>query len=236
MRPFLEAETALLASGRYPCRNIDQNMADLEGAGRRQRNRPPASCESGSRTFGLDVVQAYMGHVQDNAEESVRRVIGRSRGRFTYPMDHGAVIEVAVRVDRETARGDDRLHRHLCPQQNGNYNAPKFHQPAVVLYVFRTLVGRDIPLNEGCLKPLRHPARRLHAQPRIPRGGDRRQHRGQPGHHRNALYGALGVIAGSQATMNNFVWGNERVPELRDHRRRHRRGPGLRRRAACRCT
>lgn len=104
--------------------------------------------------FGLDVVRAYMGHVQDNAEESVRRVIDRLKdGRFTYPMDHGATIKVAVTVDSENreARID---FTGTSAQHSGNYNAPRSICRAVVLYVFRTMVGADIPLNEGCLKPL----------------------------------------------------------------------------------
>ncbi|MEO0751464.1 MAG: hydantoinase B/oxoprolinase family protein [Pseudomonadota bacterium] len=198
---------ALLASGRYPCRNIEHNMADLKAQ--------IAANETGRQellkvveTFGLDVVQAYMGHVQDNAEESVRRVIDRLHdGRFSYPMDSGLQIEVEVSVDRaaRTAKVD---FTGTSPQHAGNYNAPKAIASAVVLYVFRTMVGSDIPLNQGCLKPLeivipegsminpRYPAAVISGNTEVSQAAC------------NALYGALGVIAGSQATMNNFVWGN----------------------------
>ncbi len=207
---FLEAEAeACLASGRHPCRNIPQNMADLKAQ--------VAANETGRQEllkvvdhYGLDVVRAYMGHVQDNAEESVRRVIDRLKdGHFRYPMDHGAVIEVRVSVDRDrrSARID---FTGTSPQHSGNYNAPAAICRAVVLYVFRTLVGADIPLNEGCLKPLEivipegsmlnpvYPAAVIAGNTEVSQAVC------------NALYGALHAMAGSQATMNNFVWGNDR--------------------------
>ncbi len=206
---FLD-ETAeeVFASGTYPCRNIAQNMADLKAQ--------VAANETGRQellkvveNFGFDVVRAYMGHVQDNAEESVRRVIDRLKdGQFTYPMDHGAVIEVKVSVDR-VARSATIDFTGTSAQHSGNYNAPKSICRAVVLYVFRTMVGADIPLNEGCLKPLRiiipdgsmlnpkRPAAVISGNTEVSQAAC------------NALYGALGVIAGSQATMNNFVWGND---------------------------
>ena len=196
-----------LGSGRYPCRNIPQNMADLKAQ--------VAANETGRRellrvvqNYGLDVVEAYMGHVQDNAEESVRRVIDRLKdGTFIYPMDHGAVIEVEVKVDRANRRATIDF-TGTSPQHSGNYNAPFSICRAVVLYVFRTMVGADIPLNEGCLKPLQiivpegsmlnptYPAAVIAGNTEVSQAAC------------NALYGALGVIAGSQGTMNNFVWGN----------------------------
>ncbi|WP_135506664.1 hydantoinase B/oxoprolinase family protein [Roseovarius aestuariivivens] len=206
---FLEAEAeAVLRSGRYPCRNVGQNMADLKAQ--------VAANETGRQalmkvveTYGADVVHAYMGHVQDNAEESVRRVIDRLRdGRFSYPMDHGATIEVAVTVD-QSAREATIDFTGTSGQQEGNYNAPRSICRAVVLYVFRTMVGADIPLNEGCLKPLNivipegsmlnpvYPAAVISGNTEVSQATC------------NALYGALHVIAGSQATMNNFVWGND---------------------------
>jgi 5-oxoprolinase (ATP-hydrolysing) len=206
---FLEGKaTEVLSSCRYPCRNIPQNMADLKAQ--------VAANETGRHAllkvvnaYGLDVVQAYMGHVQDNAEESVRQVIGRLKdGSFTYPMDTGAVIKVAVRVDTE-ARSAVIDFTGTSPQSSGNYNAPYSICRAVVLYVFRTMVGADIPLNEGCLKPLRiiapegsmlnpaYPAAVIAGNTEVSQATC------------NALYGALHVIAGSQGTMNNFVWGNE---------------------------
>jgi 5-oxoprolinase (ATP-hydrolysing) len=204
-----EAETrALLGSGRYPCRNINENMADLIAQ--------IAANETGAREvrkmvkhFGLDVVQAYMRHVQDNAEESVRRVIGSLRdGQFSYPLDSGARIEVKITVDRD-AREATIDFTGTSKQGANNYNAPRAVCGAAVLYVFRTLVDADIPLNEGCMKPLkivtpegsminpRYPAAVIAGNTEVSQAVT------------NALYGALGVIAGSQATMNNFVWGND---------------------------
>ena len=204
-----EAETrALLASGEYPCRNIDQNMKDLEAQ--------VAANATGIRevhkmidSFGIDTTLSYMGHVQANAEASVRRVIGRLKdGQFTYPMDFGQEIKVAVRVDAENGTAEIDF-TGTSPQGANNYNAPRSICNAVVLYVFRTLVGADIPLNEGCLKPLKiiapegsminpkYPAAVIAGNTEVSQNIC------------DCLFGALGVIAGSQATMNNFVWGNE---------------------------
>ena len=206
---LLEQEArAVLASGKYPCRTPDQNMADLKAQ--------VAANETGKREllkvcahYGTDVVTAYMGHVQDNAEESVRRVIDRlSDGAFTYPMDTGQEIKVKVTVDRD-AREAIVDFSGTSAQHTGNYNAPFAVCRAVVLYVFRTMVGSDIPLNEGCLKPLRlivpegsmlnpqYPAAVIAGNTEVSQAAC------------NALYGALGVIAGSQGTMNNFIWGND---------------------------
>ncbi|MGR3647859.1 MAG: hydantoinase B/oxoprolinase family protein [Shimia sp.] len=198
----------VLASGMYPARNPDQNMADLKAQ--------VAANETGRREllkvvdhYGLGVVQAYMGHVQNNAEESVRRVIDRlTDGSFSYPMDHGASIEVQVSVDRD-AREAVIDFTGTSGQHPGNYNAPMSVCRAVVLYVFRTMVGAEIPLNEGCLKPLRivvpdgsmlnpvYPAAVIAGNTEVSQATC------------NALYGALGVMACSQATMNNFIWGND---------------------------
>ncbi|MDA4846718.1 hydantoinase B/oxoprolinase family protein [Hoeflea sp. E7-10] len=201
---------ALLGSGRYPCRNIDQNMADLEAQ--------IAANETGVRevrrmiaTYGQEAVIAYMGHVQDNAEESVRRVITRlENGHFTYPLDSGAQISVTITVDPD-AREAAIDFTGTSGQDEGNYNAPSSISTAVVLYVFRTLVGADIPMNEGCLKPLRiiAPAGTM-INPQYPAAviaGNTEVSQSIA----DCLYGALGVIAGSQGTMNNFVWGNDRL-------------------------
>jgi 5-oxoprolinase (ATP-hydrolysing) len=205
-----EAEArVLLTSGPYPCRNVTQNLADLKAQ--------VAANETGRQellkavdTYGLDVVEAYMGHVQSNAEECVREVIGRlTDGQFTYPMDIGTQIKVAIRVDGN-ARQATVDFTGTSPQHSGNYNAPHAIAKAVVLYVFRTLVGKDIPLNEGCLKPLtiivpegtmlnpRYPAAVIAGNTEVSQAAC------------NALYGALGVLAAGQGTMNNFVWGNDR--------------------------
>ena len=158
--------------------------------------------------FGLDVVQAYMGHVQDNAEESVRRVITRLKdGAFTLPLDNGAQIQVAIRVNTQ-ARSAQIDFTGTSPQQTNNFNAPTAVCMAAVLYVFRTLVDDDIPLNAGCLKPL---------EVIIPQGSMLNPN--SPASVvagnvetssciTNALYGALGGMAASQCTMNNFTFGN----------------------------
>jgi 5-oxoprolinase (ATP-hydrolysing) len=147
--------------------------------------------------------------VQDNAEESVRRVIDRlTDSAFSYPMDHGAHIEVSVKVDKN-AREAVIDFTGTSAQHSGNYNAPYAVCCAVVLYVFRTLVGADIPLNQGCLKPLKIIAPRgTMLNPEFPAAviaGNTEVSQATC----NALYGALGVIACSQATMNNFIWGYE---------------------------
>jgi 5-oxoprolinase (ATP-hydrolysing) len=206
-----EAEArALLASGRYPCRNIDHNMADLT-AQIAANAKGANELRKAVTQFGADVVQAYMQHVQDNAEESVRRVIDvLEDSRFTYPLDSGAQIEVAITVDRAT-RGATIDFTGTSPQDSLNYNAPLAICHAVVLYVFRTLVGSDIPMNEGCLKPIRilapegsfinpaYPAAVISGNTEVSQA------------IAETLYGALGVMAGSQGTMNNFVYGNEEL-------------------------
>ncbi len=198
----------ILASGQHPCRNINQNMADL--AAQVAANATGARELSGIvDQFGLDVVQAYMGHVQDNAEESVRRVLDVLKDcRFTYPLDSGARIKVQVSVDHET-RSAVVDFTGTSPQDEMNYNAPFSICRAAVLYVFRTLVGADIPMNEGCLKPIRivvpkgtminpeYPAAVISGNTEVSQA------------IADTLYGALGVVAGSQGTMNNFVYGND---------------------------
>jgi 5-oxoprolinase (ATP-hydrolysing) len=205
-----EAEMiALLKSGKYPSRNPEQNMADLKAQ--------IAANEKGLQElrkmvaqFGLDVVQAYMRHVQDNAEESVRRVITRLKdGSFTLPLDNGAKISVAIRVDAKK-RSAEIDFSGTSAQQLNNFNAPTAVCMAAVLYVFRTLVDDDIPLNAGCLKPLK-----------VIIPGGSMLNPNPPASVvagnvetstciTNALYGALGVMAAGQCTMNNFTFGNER--------------------------
>jgi 5-oxoprolinase (ATP-hydrolysing) len=203
-----EAEArALLLGARYPARNPDQNMADLR-AQVAANQKGVEELRKMVAHFGLDVVRAYMGHVQDNAEEAVRRVItALSDGRFTYELDNGARIEVAISVDHATrsARID---FTGTSAQLPNNFNAPSAVCMAAVLYVFRTLVDDEIPLNAGCLKPL---------EVVIPAGSMLNPH--YPASVvsgnvetstciTNALYGALGVMAASQGTMNNFTFGN----------------------------
>jgi 5-oxoprolinase (ATP-hydrolysing) len=160
--------------------------------------------------FGLDVVQAYMRHVQDNAEEAVRRVIGALRdGECTYELDNGAVIKVAVRVDR-AARSAEIDFTGTSPQLPDNFNAPSSVAMAAVLYVLRTLVADDIPLNSGCLKPVTVIIPRgcmlAPEYPAAVAAGNVETSQAITG----ALYAALGVMAEGSGTMNNVTFGNER--------------------------
>ncbi len=205
-----EAEmVALLQSGRYPARNPAQNIGDLKAQ--------IAACEKGAqelrkmvRDFGLDTVRAYMGHVQDNAEEQVRRVLDVLKdGSFAYAMDDGAVVRVAISIDRQ-ARSAIIDFAGTSAQRPNNFNAPAAVCMAAVLYVFRTLVPGDIPMNAGVLKPL---------DVRIPEGSMLRPRYPAAVVAGNVetsqtvtdcLYGALGAMAGAQGTMNNFTFGNAR--------------------------
>ncbi|MDQ2734936.1 MAG: hydantoinase B/oxoprolinase family protein, partial [Pseudomonadota bacterium] len=207
---FLEAEMrALLQSGEHPSRNPEQNLADLKAQ--------VAANEKGVRElhamvaqYGLDVVQSYMRHVQDNAEESVRRVITTLKdGSFCLPLDNGAEIQVAIRVD-PIGRSAEIDFTGTSAQLVNNFNAPTAVCMAAVLYVFRLLVDDEIPLNAGCLKPLKVI---------IPDGSMLNPH--PPASVvagnvetstciTNALLGALGAMASSQCTMNNFTFGNDR--------------------------
>ena len=160
--------------------------------------------------FGLDVVHAYMGHVQDNAEEAVRRVIGALRdGECRYETDGGAVISVAVRVDR-AARSAEIDFTGTSAQLPGNFNAPSSVAMAAVLYVLRTLVADEIPLNSGCLKPVKviiPPGSMLApAYPAAVAAGNVETSQAITG----ALYAALGVQAEGSGTMNNVTLGNDR--------------------------
>ncbi|MGZ8358116.1 MAG: hydantoinase B/oxoprolinase family protein, partial [Telluria sp.] len=193
---------SLLAAARYPARNPDQNMADLR-AQVAANQKGVDELRKMVAHFGLDVVQAYMGHVQDNAEEAVRRVITALKdGDYTYQLDNGAQIKVAIKVD-QASRSATIDFTGTSGQLENNFNAPSAVCMAAVLYVFRTLVDDEIPLNAGCLKPL---------NVIIPQGSML-----NPGYPAsvvsgnvetstcitNALYGALGVLAASQGTMNN---------------------------------
>ncbi len=200
---------ALLASGPWPARNAQQNLADLK-AQIAANEKGVQELRKMVAQFGLDVVQAYMGHVQDNAEESVRRVITRLQdGAFTLPLDNGAQIQVAIRVDAQ-ARSAVVDFTGTSAQQTNNFNAPTAVCMAAVLYVFRTLVADDIPLNAGCLKPLQviiPPGSMLNPNPpaSVVAGNVETSTC-----ITNALFGALGVMAAGQCTMNNFTFGNAR--------------------------
>ncbi|HEY4345631.1 MAG TPA: hydantoinase B/oxoprolinase family protein [Parvibaculum sp.] len=207
---FREAEMrALLSSGRWPARNPDQNIADLRAE--------IAACEKGAhelrkmvRDFGLDVVEAYMRHVQDNAEESVRRVIGKLKdASFEQEMDDGSVIRVKVTVNHES-RSAKIDFTGTSVELKSNLNAPSAVARAAVLYVFRCMVDDDIPLNEGCLKPLDIviPEGSMLA-PRYPAavvGGNVETSQAVT----DALFGAFGVMASAQGTMNNLTFGNDK--------------------------
>jgi len=204
-----EQETReLLLSGPYPCRNVDQNMADLE-AQIAANNVGVIEVLDMVERFGLDVVQAYMHHVQNNAAESVRRVLDTiDGGRFSYPLDNGTRIEVDISIDHERREAIVDF-TGTSPQFEGNYNAPTAVALAAVLYVFRCLVNDDIPLNEGCLEPLRVivPPRSI-LSPEYPAAviaGNTEVSQGVT----DALFGALGVLASSQGTVNNVVYGND---------------------------
>jgi len=198
----------LLGSARYPARNPGQNIADLRAQiaanekGVQELRRMVAH-------FGLGVVRAYMRHVQDNAEECVRRVIGVLKdGEFAYEMDNGAVIRVriAIGADKRSATVD---FTGTSAQLESNFNAPTAVTYAAVLYVFRTLVDDDIPLNAGCLKPLNVviPEGSM-LNPRSPAAtvaGNVETSQCIT----DAIYGALGVMAASYGTMNNFTFGND---------------------------
>jgi 5-oxoprolinase (ATP-hydrolysing) len=197
----------LLGSGTHPSRNPPQNLADM-------RAQIAANAKGSSELkalvaqYGADTVRAYMQHVQDNAEESVRRVITSLKdGEFTLPLDNGSSIQVAVRVD-PLARSACIDFTGTSAQQHDNFNAPRAVTTAAVLYVFRTLINDDIPLNAGCLKPLRiilPEACMLNPQPpaAVVAGNVETSMCVT-----NALYGALGVMAAGCCTMSNFTFGN----------------------------
>ena len=207
---FQEEELrALLAVGPYPARSPDHNIADLKAQ--------VAACEKGTTElravidhYGLDVVHAYMVHVQNNAEESVRRVIDAlTDSSFVGHMDDGSRIEVTISVNREdrSAVVDFTGTSGVHP---GNYNAPRAVAHAAVLYVFRCLVDAAIPLNEGCLKPVtivlpEHSMINPEYPAAVIAGNVETSQQIV-----DTLFGALGVVAGSQGTMNNFIWGNDR--------------------------
>ena len=198
----------LLLNDPLPVRNVDQNMADLR-AQIAANEKGVQELRRMIKHFGLDVVQAYMQHVQDNAEEAVRRVIARLQsGSFEYPMDNGAVIRVSISTDSigRTATID---FSGTSPQLESNFNAPVSICRAAALYVFRTLVDDEIPMNEGCLKPLKLiiPEASM-LNPKYPAAvvaGNVETSQTVV----DALFGALEVMSASQGTMNNFTFGDD---------------------------
>ncbi|MFH8371084.1 hydantoinase B/oxoprolinase family protein [Streptomyces sp. NPDC018031] len=206
-----ERETReLLTAGPYPSRAPDTNLADLR-AQIAANEKGIAELRRMNEQFGPEVVGAYMRHVQDNAEESVRRTVAALRdGSCRYETDSGAVIRVAVRVDRRARRAVLDFEG-TSPQRPDNSNAPRSVVMAAVLYVFRTLIAADIPLNSGCLKPLevRVPAGSMLAPvfPAATVAGNVETSQAVTG----ALYAALGAQAEGSGTMNNVTFGNDRV-------------------------
>ena len=198
---------SLLQSGQYPSRNPAQNMADLK-AQIAANEKGVQELRKMVTQFGLPVVKAYMGHVQDNAEESVRRVITHLKdGSFTLSLDNGAQIQVAIRVDAK-ARTAEIDFTGTSAQQTNNFNAPTAVCMAAVLYVFRSLVDDDIPLNAGCLKPLKVIIPEGSMLNPLPPASVVAGNVETSSCITNALYGALGVMASSQPTMNNLTFGN----------------------------
>lgn len=206
-----EAELrAALASGPWPARNADQTIADLR-AQIAANEKGQQELHAMVAQYGAATVAAYMGHVQANAEESVRRVITALKdGAFELALDNGAVIKVAVTVDRARRGATIDFTGTSAQLNDSNFNAPKSVTMAAVLYVFRTLVDDAIPLNAGCLKPLDVivPEGSM-LNPRAPAAvvaGNVETSSCVT----NALYGALGAMAAAQCTMNNFTFGNAR--------------------------
>ena len=203
------AMRAILGSGKWPARRPDRNIADLKAQ--------LAACSRGEDMLakiasdtGADVVAAYMGHVLANAEESVRRMLGTLEGgSFTYAMDNGAEVAVSVTVD-QAARSALFDFTGTSPQRPDNFNAPRAIARAASLYVVRTLMDEDIPLNDGCLRPItlvlpersmlspEHPAAVVAGNVETSQVVT------------DALFAATGRLAPSQGTMNNFTFGNER--------------------------
>ena len=206
---FRERELyALLKSGPYPARNPLQNVNDLKAQ--------IAACEKGVRElrrmvemFSLEVVEAYMGHVQDNADESVRRVIDKlADGEAESISDQGAIIKVRISIDKERREATVDF-TGTSPQQASNFNAPEPVTRAAILYVFRVMVDDDIPMNAGCLRPIRiivpegsmlspkYPAAVVAGNVEVSQIVT------------NTLFAALGALGSSQGTMNNFTFGDD---------------------------
>jgi 5-oxoprolinase (ATP-hydrolysing) len=205
---FREAEfRAILAGAKYPARNPDQNVADMK-AQIASNETGVAALGAVIARYGWDVVAAYMGHVKANAEAAIRNVIGNlADGGFDYTMDDGAPLKVKVTIDRAQRSATIDFTGTGAARDN-NFNAPKAVTTAAVLYSFRCLVGADIPLNEGCLKPLNII---------IPPGSFLDPPAGAAVVAGNtevsqavtaALLGSLSACASAQATMNNFLFGD----------------------------
>ncbi|GAB5371188.1 hypothetical protein AAMO2058_001557800 [Amorphochlora amoebiformis] len=204
---FREKEVIeLLTSGKYPTRNVNMNLSDLR-AQIAANERGIKEIHKMVHQFTLPVVNTYMKYVQDNAEEMVRKVIDAlEAGTFTYEMDDGCKVKVTVSIDKKE-RSATIDFTGTDPQQKSNFNAPKAIAQAACLYVFRTLVDHPIPLNSGCMKPLKIilPEKSMvnPSPPAAVVAGNVEVSQTIT----DALYGALGVLAGCQGTMNNFTFG-----------------------------
>ena len=206
---FREAELiSLLTGAKYPVRNVVQNVNDLK-AQIAANAKGVAELTKMVAQYGIDAVLAYMGHVQDNAAESVRRVIDRLHDlRFHYEMDQGCRIKVVIRVDRANREATVDF-TGTSPQRADNFNAPEPVTRAAVLYVFRVMVADHIPMNAGCLRPIRiivpdgsmlspkYPAAVVAGNVEVSQAVT------------NCLFGALGAMAAAQGTMNNLTFGND---------------------------
>jgi 5-oxoprolinase (ATP-hydrolysing) len=198
----------LLTNHPYPARNPSQNIADLK-AQLAANEKGVAEIRKMVAEFGLDVVQAYMRHVRDNAAESVRRVIERLKdSSFEYPTDQGSVIKVAIRVDKKARRATVDF-TGTSPARENNFNAPAPVTRAAVLYAFRVMVEGNIPMNAGCLEPIEiviPDGSMLSPQyPRAVVAGNVETSQ----HVTNALFAALGSLAPAQGSMNNLTFGND---------------------------
>ncbi len=206
---FLDNEIrSILSSGKYPCRNVDQNIADLK-AQIAANEKGVAELLSMVGSFGLDVVHAYMGHVRDYAEECVRRVIATLKdGEAEVFFDQGCKIKVKLTIDKDT-RSATLDFTGTSDQQADNFNAPEPVTRAAVLYTFRCMVDDDIPMNAGCMRPLKvilpdnsmltpkYPAAVVAGNVEVSQAVT------------DCLFQALGALAGAQGTMNNFNFGND---------------------------
>jgi 5-oxoprolinase (ATP-hydrolysing) len=205
---FREKELmAVLNGAKYPARNPIQNVNDLK-AQIAANEKGVSELRKMVTQFTLPVVKAYMGHVQDNAAESVRRVIDRLHdSEFAYEMDQGTVIKVKITVDKKKREATVDF-TGTSPQQPTNFNAPEPVTRAAVLYVFRMMVNDDIPMNAGCLRPINIvvPAKSM-LTPEYPAAvvaGNVEVSQAVT----DTLFGALGALAGAQGTMNNLNFGN----------------------------